>query len=86
MTFKTYPEGSIDHFNELYKENGVTIVGNWQNADNPKETYFITSYRDQQHYEEFTQKMKENTKYIEASKQLDDVRESIEVVNLKEAM
>ena len=69
-------------FNNLYKEHGVETVGEWVNSDDDREVYFITGYRDEEHYNSFVSAMKENSAYIESSKKLGDMRESVKAVNL----
>ncbi len=73
-------------FKKIYDENDVKVIGVWQNADNPLEYYFITGYRDEQHYREFGENSKHNQRYLDLSKEMEEARESIEVITLKMAV
>lgn len=76
----------FSEFQKFYEENGVKVIGGWKNADDKDELYFMTGYRDQSHYEEFTTKMKENARYQELSTDLGNSRESVKVITLNEAV
>jgi hypothetical protein len=70
-------------FQEIYEKNGVTVIGAWENEDDSLESYLITCYRDNDHYETAVAKMGTDPEYVKLSKALQDARESIKVVNLK---
>jgi hypothetical protein len=70
-------------FQEIYKKNGVEVIGAWENEDDSLEYYLITSYRDNDHYQSATTRMRTDPEYVKLSKDLQDSRESIKVVNLK---
>lgn len=72
----------FDEFNKLYQQYEVKVIGEWQNADDPKEYYFMTAYHDEVHYQRFIDAMKENEKYQEMGKILAADRASIEAVTL----
>ena len=57
-------------FQEIYERHGVKVIGAWENTDDTDETYMITAYRDEAHYEEAVAKMREDLKYQELSKTL----------------
>lgn len=80
------PSGLVlfEEFKKIYQQHGVKVIGEWGNTDNPKEYYFMTAYRDENHYRDFVNAMKENTRYQEMGKILASERESIEVVRLKD--
>jgi hypothetical protein len=96
MLYKLYidrskPEGQIEDsemerlfkgFQEIYEEYGVKVVGAWNNADDPLEGYLITAYRDAAHYQEALAKMRVNKRYQMLSEELQDSRESVQVVTL----
>ena len=71
-------------FQKFYEENGVKVIGGWENAADKNELYFMTGYRDENHYSEFTTKMKENARYQELSAGLGNERESVKVVTLNQ--
>ncbi|MFC1803735.1 hypothetical protein ACFL0D_07205 [Thermoproteota archaeon] len=70
-------------FQEIYEKNGVNVIGAWENEDDSLEYYLITHYRDNDHYQNATTKMRTDPEYVKLSKVLQDARESIKVVNLK---
>ena len=45
-------------FQENYKKNGVKVIGAWENEDDSLEYYLITAYRDNDHYQSATTKMR----------------------------
>ena len=69
-------------FENFYKDNGVKVIGGWKNADDKDELYFMTGYRDQNHYDEFVSKMKNNSRYQELSADLGKDRVSVRAVTL----
>lgn len=80
------PESTrFQDFQNYYKENGVKVIGGWENVDNKSELFFMTGYRDEEHYNKFVGSMKDDKKYQELSKLLEEERESIEVTTLKSA-
>lgn len=85
MTFKEAykPMPEEEEFFKFYKEHGVEIVGEWVNTDNPKEAYFVSAYRDNEHYNSFVNAMKQNSEYNRLTEKLNSYRESVKVVNLK---
>ena len=70
-------------FKKLYDENDVKVIGVWENVDNPREYYFLTAYRDEQHYQEFGENLRSNQQYLDLSKEIEEDRESIEAITLK---
>jgi hypothetical protein len=72
-------------FENFYKENGVEVVGGWENVNDKDELYFMTGYRDQDHYNKFTETMKNNARYQELTALIGNEREGISVVTLKPA-
>ncbi len=70
-------------FQEIYEKNGVKVIGAWENEDDSLEYYLITCYRDNDHYQSATTKMKMNPEYVKLSEQLQETRESVKVVTLK---
>ena len=70
-------------FQEIYEKHGVKVIGAWENADDTDETYLITAYRDEAHYEEAVAKMREDPTYQELSKTFEGTREMLGVVTLK---
>ena len=84
----TTPKGPelFEEFNKIYQEQDVKVIGVWQNTDDLQEYYFMTTFRDEMHYNQFIENMKTNTKYQELSTELGKDRESIEVITLRDAV
>ncbi len=72
-------------FEKFYEENGVKVIGGWENADDKNELYFMMGYQDQSHYDDFVDKMKNNARYQELSEELGKERESVKVVTLNQS-
>ncbi len=70
-------------FQEIYEKNGVKVIGAWENEDDSLEYYLITCYRDNDHYQSATTRMKMDPKYVKLSEELQGTRESVKVVTLK---
>ncbi|MHA2090514.1 MAG: hypothetical protein ACW98K_06610 [Candidatus Kariarchaeaceae archaeon] len=75
----------FQHFQNFYEENGVKVIGGWENVEKQGELLFMTGYKDEDHYNKFVGAMKENAKYQELTQQLVGERESVEVTTLKSA-
>ena len=94
MIYKLYKERSkglsdqpvgldlFDEFNKIYEANDVKVVGVWQNSNDSKEVYFMTAFRDEEHYNNFVAAVKEDSTYLEMSLKIEEDRESIEVTTL----
>ena len=84
---KRLQDSEMEHifkgFQEIYEKNGVKVIGAWEDEDDSLEYYLITCYRDNEHYQSATIKMRTDPEYVKLSKDLQDARESIKVVNLK---
>ena len=63
-------------FVELYKQYGVKVIGMW-NGNERKNNYYITMYRDEDHYQEFIQAMRQNDEYQRLSEVLHRWAETI---------
>ncbi|MHA2254389.1 MAG: hypothetical protein ACXAD7_28870 [Candidatus Kariarchaeaceae archaeon] len=72
-------------FENFYKENGVDVVGGWENVEKSNELLFMTGYKDEGHYTKFVASMKENTRYQELTSQLNMEREHVEVSTWRSA-
>ena len=70
-------------FQEIYLRYGVSVIGAWENAEDPSEGYLITAYRDKTHYEETVAKMRVDPEYVKLSEDLQGTRESVKVVPLR---
>lgn len=70
-------------FDKIYAENDVTVIGTWYNVDDENETYFITAFKNEQHYIDFVKKMETHTEYQQMSKEMAPDRISIESATLK---
>ena len=75
-----------NEFKEIYEKHEVKVLGVWLNIDNANEVYFMTAFKNQEHYNTFIESMKENDQYQKMSQELAEERESIEVKNLKMAV
>jgi len=94
MIYKLYRETSavksdrgtelFEEFNTIAQNNDVKVVGIWENKQNPKETYTITGYQDENHYEKFVTQIKNHSRYQEMTKELDQGRESIDIIDLND--
>lgn len=71
-------------FAKLYQEHGVELIGVWKNRDNPLEYYMLTRYRDENHFQEFIQTVRQLPEYQEMTKRVSEVRISAESVTLVE--
>lgn len=69
-------------YEKIYQENGVRVVGLWENVEDSNELYYMTEFRDQAHYDEFVSKMKDNEEYNTRGQKLADQRESIKAITL----
>ncbi len=70
-------------FQEIYEKNGVKVIGAWENEDDSLEYYLITCYRDNDHYQRATTRMRMDPKYVKLSEELEATRESVKVITLK---
>ncbi len=73
----------INAFDKIYAENDVTVIGTWYNVDDPSETYFMTAFNSEAHYNDFVEKMKTHEDYQRLSKEMEPDRLSIEAATLK---
>ena len=82
----SHPAGldTFEEFNKIYTENGVKVIGVWQNQHNDREYFFMTAYRDEDHYNQFVHAVSGNARYQELSNILARDRESIEAISLIE--
>ncbi len=74
---------SYKEFIDSYKKYDVQVVGGGSNIDDPHEMYIMIAYKDKNHYEETVKKLQKDSNYIEQSKKLHELRESIDVVTLE---
>ncbi len=70
-------------FRKFYEDNGVKVIGGWENVDKKGELLFMTEYTDDDHYNKFVIFMKDNAQYQELTKELEKDRESVEVSTYK---
>ena len=73
----------IDAFDKIYGENDVTVVGTWYDVNDSSETYFMTAFKNEQHYDDFVEKMKSHEGYQRMTKEMAPDRLSIEGATLK---
>ena len=76
-------DSNFEEFNEIYKKYGINMVGGGINMKDPLEVYFMSEYKDEEHYKESIKKLQSDPRYIELSKMLNDNREHIEVISLE---
>ncbi|MHA1198395.1 MAG: hypothetical protein ACTSQF_03490 [Candidatus Heimdallarchaeaceae archaeon] len=74
---------SYRDFIDTYKKYDVQVVGGGSNIDDSHEMYIMIAYKDEKHYKETVEKLKSDSTYIEQSKKLHELRESIDVVTLE---
>ena len=70
-------------FQEIYEKNGVKVIGAWENEDDSLEYYLITCYRDNDHFQSATTRMRMDPVYVKLSEELEGTRESVKVFTLK---
>ena len=73
----------INVFDKIYAENAVNVIGSWYNADDETETYFITAFRNEQHYADFVEKMKTHEDYQRMTLEMEPDRLSIQGTTLR---
>ena len=71
-------------FSKLYRKYGVELLGVWKNKDNPLEYYMLTKYRDEAHYLDFVNQVKQMPEYVQMTRKVDEVRISASVIDLIE--
>ena len=74
---------SFSEFNKIYKKHDVQVLGGGTNVEDRREMYLMTLYKDKSHYEETVNKLRDDPRYMELSKKLEEGRESIEVITLE---
>ena len=72
----------FDEFNKIYEANDVKVIGVWQNTKDPNEVYFMTAFRNEEHYQNFVVNVKKDSSYLKMTSKIEEDRESIEVVTL----
>ncbi|MHA2501800.1 MAG: hypothetical protein ACXAE3_02840 [Candidatus Kariarchaeaceae archaeon] len=70
-------------FSKLYKQHDVKLIGVFRNRDNPLEYYMMTAYRDETHFREFIDTVKQIPEYTEMTRRVSEVRLSNEVTSLE---
>ncbi len=76
-------DDSFDEFSKIYKKYDVNVLGGGTNADNTREMYLMVAYKDKSHYDETVKKLRNDPKYQELTKKLEERRNSIEVITLE---
>ena len=61
-------------FQDIYKEHKIDIVGFWENADDPTETYYIAKYEDQADYEARVEQLHSDERYTKLTARLNEAR------------
>lgn len=69
-------------FEDLYKKYNVDIVGFWVNAKDENELYYISKYEDENDYKMKVENLRKDEEYVRLTKQLKEVRTSIETTKL----
>ncbi|NHJ49576.1 MAG: hypothetical protein FK733_17435 [Asgard group archaeon] len=85
IRFKSPDEAYAENFkefNKLYTKYDVDVKLGGVNAKDPNEVYYITVYKDENHYEETVKKLQSDSTYAELTVKLEDTRESIDVITL----
>ncbi|MHA2255853.1 MAG: hypothetical protein ACXAAM_07265 [Candidatus Heimdallarchaeaceae archaeon] len=76
-------DDSFEDFSKIYKKYDVQVLGGGTNVDDNSEMYLMVVYKDKNHYEETVKKLQTDPTYQELSKNLQEKRESIEVITLE---
>ncbi|MFW9798856.1 MAG: NIPSNAP family protein [Candidatus Thorarchaeota archaeon] len=61
-------------FEGIYKKHEINIVGFWENAEDPSEVYYLSKYEDEADYKRRTEMLRSDERYIQLSKELDEIR------------
>ena len=69
-------------FEKIYKEHEVNIVGFWVNADDEDEVFYLSKYEDEDDYKRAVAGLQSDEEYVKLSRQLEEVRTSIESTKL----
>ena len=70
----------LEGMGSIYLKNGVVIVGEWYDVDDPTITYLLLGYRDESHHKKFVSDMKKNEDY---PRSYENVREHFQVKTLR---
>jgi hypothetical protein len=76
-------DDSFEDFSKIYKKYDVQVLGGGTNVDDNSEMYLMIVYKDKNHYEQTVKKLQSDPTYQELSKNLQEKRESIEVITLE---
>ena len=76
-------DASFSEFNKIYQKHDAQVLGGGANVEDRREMYLMTLYKNKLHYEETVNKLRDDPKYMELSKKLEEGRESIEVITLE---
>jgi hypothetical protein len=61
-------------FEEIYKRHHVDIVGFWENSEDPTEAFYISRYKNEDHYKKTVEKLKSDEQYAKLTKELGKMR------------
>ncbi|MFW9963550.1 MAG: NIPSNAP family protein [Candidatus Sifarchaeia archaeon] len=71
-----------EKFQKIYEKHNVNIVGFWVNAENEDEVFYLSKYKDENDYKKKVESLRNDEEYIRLSKELEEVRTSIESTKL----
>ncbi|NHI90309.1 MAG: hypothetical protein EAX87_12355 [Candidatus Thorarchaeota archaeon] len=69
-------------FEDIYNKYDVDIVGFWVNANDENELYYLSKYDDENDYKMKVERLRKDEEYVRLSKELNEVRTSIETTKL----
>jgi hypothetical protein len=69
-------------FEKVYNKHEVDVVGFWVNADDENEVFYLTKYKDENDYKTTVEGLHSDEEYVKLSRQLEEVRTSIESTKL----
>jgi len=69
-------------FEKVYSRHEVDIVGFWVNAEDEDEVFYLSKFKDENDYKTKIEGLHSDEEYVKLSKQLEEVRTSIEATKL----
>lgn len=61
-------------FEEIYRKYEVNIVGFWESAEDPTETYYLSKYENEDDYKRKVELLRSDERYVQLTKELDEIR------------
>ena len=70
-------------FESIYKKYKVNIIGFWENDADSNEAYYLSKYEDEADYKSKTDQLRNDDRYTDLTKKLEEIRLESESVKLK---